>query len=134
MTNSNLYRVLFYLSLSMAVSVFVLNKVLIDYMGIEGAALATLLVVFAFGVIRIQYVYRKLGMQPFDRKSLIVLGLIGVFFAVFFFIRLEVPPLIAIVIKSSLITLAFLFVVLRLKLSEDLSAFFDNFKPFSRKR
>ena len=134
LTNSNLYRVLFYLSLSMAVSVFVLNKVLIDYMGIEGAALATLLVVFAFGVIRIQYVYRKLGMQPFDRRSLIVLGLIGVFFAVFFFIRLDVPPLLAIVIKSSLITLAFLFVVLRLKLSEDLSAFFDNFKPFSRKR
>ena len=99
LTNSSLYRILFYFSLGMAASVFVLNKVLIESMGIEGAALATLIVVLVFGVIRVYYVYRKLAMQPFDRKSGVVLLLIGLIFAVFFSIQLNLPPLIAILIK-----------------------------------
>lgn len=128
LTNSNLYRVLFYLSLSMAASVFVLNRVLIELMGIDGAALATLIVVFAFGAIRVYYVYRKLAMQPFDRKSLVVLLLIALVFAIFYSLTLNTAPLIAILIKSALIIVVFLFLVLRLRISEDLNAFFDTFR------
>lgn len=133
LTNSDLYRILFYFSLSMAASVFVLNKVLIEYMGIEGAALATLIVVFVFGVLRVYYVYRKLGMQPFDRKTGLVLVLIGLIFAIFFPIQLNLHPLIAIMIKSLLISLVFLFLVLRLRISDDLNSFFDNFIRGSKK-
>ena len=118
----------------MAVSVFVLNKVLIEYLGIEGAALATLIVVFVFGVIRVLYVYRKLGMQPYDRKTGIVLLLIGLIFAVFFFVELNLPPLVTIVIKGILISLVFIFAILKLRISEDLNSFFDNFKPTSKRK
>ena len=134
LTNSHLYRVLFYLSLSMAVSVFVLNKVLIEYLGIEGAALATLIVVFVFGVIRVLYVYRKLDMQPYDRKTGIVLLLIGLIFAIFFSIELNIQPLVAIVIKGVLISLVFLFAILKLRISEDLNSFFDNFMSTSKRK
>ena len=133
LTNSNLYRILFYFSLGMAASVFVLNKVLIESMGIEGAALATLIVVLVFGVIRVYYVYRKLAMQPFDRKSGIVLLLIGLIFAVFFSIQLNLPPLIAILIKSILISLIFFFLILKLRISEDLNSFFNNLVGRSNK-
>ncbi len=133
LTNSNLYRILFYFSLGMAASVFVLNKVLIESMGIEGAALATLIVVLVFGVIRVYYVYRKLAMQPFDRKSGVVLLLIGLIFAVFFSIQLNLPPLIAILIKSILISLIFFFLILRMRISEDLNSFFNNLVSRSNK-
>jgi O-antigen/teichoic acid export membrane protein len=133
LTNSNLYRVLFYLSLSMAASVFVLNKVLIEQMGIEGAAIATLLVVFAFGTFRVYYVYRKMRMQPFDRNTAIVLVLIGLIFSIFFSIQLNLPPILAIVIKCFLISLVFLFTVFKLRISEDLNTFFDGLKENSNK-
>ncbi len=133
LTNSHLYRILFYFSLSMAASVFVLNKVLIEYMGIEGAALATLIVVLVFAVMRVYYVYRKLDMQPFDRKTGLVLLLIGLNFAIFFSIQLNLPPLLAILIKSAFISVIFLFLVLRLKISDDLNTFFDNFVSGSGK-
>jgi O-antigen/teichoic acid export membrane protein len=133
LTNSHLYRILFYLSLGMAASVFILNKVLIESMGIEGAALATFIVVLVFGVIRVYYVYRKLSMQPFDRKSGLVLLLIGLIFAVFFSIQLNLPPLIAILIKSIIISLIFFFLVLKLRISEDLNSFFNNLVSRSKK-
>ncbi len=117
----------------MAASVFVLNKVLIEYMGIEGAALATLIVVLVFAVMRVYYVYRKLDMQPFDRKTGLVLLLIGLNFAIFFSIQLNLPPLLAILIKSAFISVIFLFLVLRLKISDDLNTFFDNFVSGSGK-
>ena len=133
LTNSHLYRILFYFSLSMAASVFVLNKMLIGYMGIEGAALATLLVVLVFGVIRVYYVHRKLGMQPFDRRTGRVLLLIGLIFAIFFSIQLNVRPLLAILIKSILISAIFIFLVLKLRISEDLNSFFDSIVGRSKK-
>ena len=134
LTNSSLYRSLFYFSLSMAVSVFVLNKVLIEQLGIEGAALATLVVVLVFGVIRVYYVFRKLGMQPFDKRTALVLLMIGLIFAAFFSIRLNLPPLPAILIKSVLIALIFVYLVLRLRISEDLNSFFDSFAGNSKKQ
>jgi O-antigen/teichoic acid export membrane protein len=133
LTNSSLYRSLFYFSLSMAASVFILNKVLIEQMGIEGAALATLIVVLVFGVIRVYYVNRKLGMQPFDRRTILVLLLIGMIFAIFFSIQLNLPPILAIVIKSVAILIVFVFLVLKLRISEDLNSFFDSFVGSSNK-
>jgi O-antigen/teichoic acid export membrane protein len=133
LTNSHLYRSLFYFSLSMAISVFVLNKLLIETMGIEGAALATLIVVIVFGVIRVFYVFKKLGMQPFDTRTALVLLIIGLIFIIFYFVQLNVPPLLAILIKSVIISLIFIFLVLKLRISEDLNSFFDSFVGNSKK-
>jgi O-antigen/teichoic acid export membrane protein len=102
-------------------------------MGIEGAALATLIVVLVFGVIRVYYVNRKLGMQPFDRRTILVLLLIGMIFAIFFSIQLNLPPILAIVIKSVAILIVFVFLVLKLRISEDLNSFFDSFVGSSNK-
>ena len=112
---------------------FILNKLLIEQMGIEGAALATLIVVLVFGVIRVYYVNRKLSMQPFDRRTVLVLLLIGMIFAIFFSIQVNLPPLLAILIKSVAISIVFVFLVLKLRISEDLNSFFDSFVGRSNK-
>ena len=123
LTNSSLYRVLFYLSLAMAVSVFILNRLLIEQLGIDGAALATLIVVLAFSAIKVYYVYRKLGMQPFTGKTGVLVVLIAVVFVIFYLLEFDLHPLIAILIKGALITVVFLFSVLRMRISEDMTDF-----------
>ena len=128
LTNSHLYRVLFYFSLAMAASVVVLNRIMIELLGIDGAALATLIVVVVFSFLKVAYVYRKLKMQPFGKKTGQLLALILLVFVIFFWIRVDVHPLVAIVAKSALITVAFLYLVLRLRISEDMNAFFNGIK------
>ena len=72
LTNSKYYRILFYYSIAMAVCVVFLNRLFIEIMGIQGAALATLLVVFVFSFLRVWYVNQKLSMQPFELRQKIL--------------------------------------------------------------
>ena len=60
LTNSKYYKVFFYFSIAMALSVILLNRWLIQLFGINGAALATLLVVVVFSTFKIIYIKRKL--------------------------------------------------------------------------
>ena len=70
LVNSNYYKIFFYLSLAMAVTVIFLNKWLIDLIGIDGAALATLIVVFMYSTIKIFYIKAKLKIQPFQLTTI----------------------------------------------------------------
>jgi len=128
LTNSKYYRVLFYLSLGMAIAVFALNRILIEMMGIDGAALATFLVVLLFSLIRIYYVYRKMHMHPYSRKTIQLLLLIAFLFVIFFLFRMDIPPLVAICIKGVLISSVFIFFILRFKISKDINELYEGIK------
>lgn len=121
LTNSKYYRMLFYYAIGMAVSVVVLNKILIDLMGIQGAALATFIVVAIFSTLKLLYVKFKMKIQPFTSKTLVLLGIIGLLYAVFGFMSLPFNPFVNILLKSSLLTLIFGFLVIRIKLSSEMN-------------
>jgi len=121
LTNSRYYKMLFYYAIGMAVSVILLNRLLIDSMGIQGAALATLIVVALFSLLKIIYVNKKMKMQPFTKKTATLLGLIAFLFLIFYFIDLPFHSLVNILIKSCLITFIFVFTVVKLKLSDDMN-------------
>ncbi len=121
LTNSKYYKMLFYFSIAMAISVIVLNRVLIQTLSIEGAALATLIVVLVFGVIKIVYVKNKLKMQPYSKNTTIILVIIGFLFFTFYFISFNINPLLSIIVKSTLVTAIFIFLIIKLKLSEDIN-------------
>ena len=121
LTNSKYYRMLFYYAIGMAISVVVLNKLLIDLMGIQGAALATFIVVAIFSMLKLLYVKIKMNIQPFTSKTVILLGIIGLLYAVFGFMALPFNPFVNILIKSSLLTLIFGFLVIRIKLSSEMN-------------
>jgi O-antigen/teichoic acid export membrane protein len=121
LTNSKYYRMFFYFSIGMAASVIYLNKVLISREGINGAALATLITVFLFSTIKIWYINRKMNMHPFTSKTLLVLGLIAVLFVGFYFVEFAFHPIVNILLKSLLITLIYLIIVIRLKISADIN-------------
>ena len=127
LTNSRYYKMLFYYAIGMAISVVVLNRILIDFMGIQGAALATLLVVALFSLLKVIYVSKKMNMQPFTPKTMVLLLIITIMFMIFYFIDLPFNAYLNILIKSSLITIIFVFLVIKLKLSADMNLMINRY-------
>ncbi len=121
LTNSKYYRMFFYFSITMALSVILLNRWLIGLIGINGAALATLIVVLVFGTFKLIYVQRKFQMQPFTKKTIWVLVVTILLFLAFYFIDFPFHPILNIGLKSLLITLIYLFIILRLNISEEVN-------------
>ena len=128
LVNSKYFRVFFYLSLAMAISVILLNHWLIALIGIHGAALATFIVVLSYSIFKILYIKSKLQMQPFSKKSVYLLVLILVLYAGFFFLNLSKNTLFNIVLKSVLIVLSYLFLVKLLRISEAINGLFTLLK------
>lgn len=127
LTNSKYYRMFFYFSIAMAISVIVLNRLFIDTFGINGAALATVLVVIFFGWIKIFYVNAKLKMHPFSINTSKIILLIGILFFAFHFVSFPVHPFLGIILKSLLIMLIYVFLVIKLNLSSDLNALYQKY-------
>ena len=122
LVNSIYYRIIFYLSLSMAVTVIFLNKWLIDLIGIDGAALATLIVVLLYSVVKISYIKAKLKIQPFQLNTLKVLVLISAVYAGFYFWNFSYHPFVNIGLKSIAIVLIYGFLINRSHISQDISS------------
>ncbi|MCF6347219.1 MAG: polysaccharide biosynthesis C-terminal domain-containing protein [Flavobacteriaceae bacterium] len=127
LTNSKYYKMFFYFSIAMALSVILLNKWLIHELGINGAALATLIVVLTFSSFKILYVQQKLKMQPFSTKTIKVLVLIGALYASLYFIDVGLHPIVNIAIKSVLITLVYIVVIYKLNISEEVNSLLNRY-------
>lgn len=127
LTNSKYYKAMFYYAIGMAASVIVLNKILIELMGIQGAALATFIVVLVFSLLKILYLLLKMKMQPFTGKTIKVLGLTLILFLIFNYIPVRLNPFLSIFVKSAVLSLVFIFFVIKMKLSEDMNQLFERF-------
>jgi O-antigen/teichoic acid export membrane protein len=122
LVNSKYYKIFFYLSLAMALSVILLNKWLISSIGINGAALATLIVVIIYSIFKIMYIQAKLKIQPFSFNSLKILIIILGVFIVFYFWNFSFHPLLNIVIKCLIITVVYIIIIKKLQISKDINA------------
>ncbi|MDC9723219.1 MAG: oligosaccharide flippase family protein [Urechidicola sp.] len=121
LTNSKYYKMFFYFSIGMAFCVIVLNRYLIDLIGINGAALATLITILLFSTIKIIYIQSKLKMQPFSAKTGLILGLIVLLGSTFYFVNFSFHPIVNILLKSTLISIIYGIIVIRMKLSSDVN-------------
>ena len=134
--NSKYYKIFFYLSLAMALSVIFLNKWLIDLIGINGAAIATLIVVVVYSVAKIIYLKSKLKIQPFDLNTVKLTIIISVIFGIFYFWNFNFHPIINIGLKGILISALYFLLINKLHISTDINNFITNFaaKNDSKKR
>ncbi len=119
LSNSKYYKVYFYFSFLMALSVIVLNDILITKYGVNGAAISTFLVVVIYGLVRLWYIKLKLNMQPFSVKTLLVLLLIGVLYFVFSRFVFSFHPIINIVVKSISIGIIYISIIYLLQVSKE---------------
>lgn len=112
----NMWALFFLLAVAIGV-----NLVLIPRMGITGAAIATLISIFSFNLLKTVYIRLKLKMQPFKLQVLLLLPIIGITVLVGYFSDFFNNPIINILVKSALATLAFVILTYLLKISPDVN-------------
>ncbi len=126
-SNSKYYKILLPYAIGMSLSVILLNNWLIDIYGMNGAALSTSTVILVFNTVKWWYVKHKFGISPFTRKTIILLLILVVFYAIFSFLKLEFHPLINILLKSILIVVPYILLIKMMNISTDISGLFDKY-------
>ncbi|MFD1315774.1 oligosaccharide flippase family protein [Namhaeicola litoreus] len=126
LTNSKYYKSFFYFSIGMAVSVIFLNKILIEKMGINGAAISTLIVVAVFSLLRVIYVQIKMKMQPFDLKIVLLILFLAILYFIFERVEVFENPFFNIAFKSIFIVLVYSVLILKFKLSLEFEKWFRH--------
>ena len=121
LVNSKFYKIFFYISLAMAISVILLNKWLINLIGINGAAMATLIVVTVYSIFKIIYIKVKLKMQPFSIHTIKIIAVVLAIFTAFCFWNFSFHPILNIVLKSIIIGVIYLVLIRKLQISKDIN-------------
>jgi len=126
LATSKFYKITLPFSIGMALSVYFLNDYLIDLMGINGAALSTLIVVAVFTFLKIIYLKSKLNLSPYSFSSVKTLFIIGSLFLIFENISFPFKGISLIIINSLIIGLVYTLVVYYSNLSGTLNKFLMN--------
>jgi O-antigen/teichoic acid export membrane protein len=130
--NSKYYRVVLLLGLLLAICAIGLNYLFIPRLGIDGAAVATLISITLYSLAKLFFVTVKMGLFPFTRQTLYSLTVSGITFVLFYYWEFGFHPLVNIVLKSVLMSVFYAYANYMLKLSPDINAVFDkvigNFK------
>jgi len=120
LATSTFYRITLPFSISMAISVYLLNDYLIDLYGINGAAISTFIVLLIFTIIKILYIVFKIKIQPYSLNSLKILFSIFIVYLINYFINLDYNPLLNIFIRSVGITILYLIMIYFFGISQKL--------------
>jgi O-antigen/teichoic acid export membrane protein len=126
LATSKFYKITLPFSIGMALSVYFLNDYLIDLMGINGAALSTLIVVAVFTFLKIIYLKSKLNLSPYSFSSVKTLFIIGSLFLIFENISFPFKGISLIIINSLIIGLVYTLIVYYSRLSGTLNKFLRN--------
>ncbi|RZP09256.1 MAG: hypothetical protein EVA37_04250 [Flavobacteriales bacterium] len=126
LATSKFYKITLPFSIGMAFSVYFLNDYLIDLMGINGAALSTLIVVALFTFLKIIYIKSKLNLSPYSFNSVKTLLIIGSLFLIFENISFPFKGISLIIINSLIIGLVYTLAVYYSNLSGTLNKFIRN--------
>lgn len=120
--NSDYYRVVLLFGVVLTVLTVLLNMIFIPIYGINGSAFATFLAVAVYNTIKIYFVKRKFNMMPFTTDTVKVALLLLLMVGLFYFWEFPFYPLINIALKSALITLVYILIIFKMKVSDDISA------------
>ena len=104
----------------MALGVTMLNIVWIPLYGIDGAALATLVMIGASILLKVTYLYYKINTHPLSWNMCKTLIIVGILFVVFDSVEFTVSPILKIVFTSALVSVVYFVIAVQLKLSNDL--------------
>lgn len=117
--NTKYYRTVLLFGIFTVFLMIVLNMIFIPKYGIEGSAFATLLTVMIYNTIKLIYVVKKMNLYPFTIRTLYSLGILTICFLLFYFWDFPFHPIVNIGFKSVLITIFYVFVNYKLKISEE---------------
>jgi O-antigen/teichoic acid export membrane protein len=124
--NSNYYRIVLVLGILLVFMTAGLNMVFIPKYGVNGAAYATFIAVFIYNIAKIGFVKYAFKLMPFTRDTLKTVVLILLCLGVFYFWEFPFYAIINILLKSILISVSYVYIVYKFKLSEDITSFIDS--------
>jgi O-antigen/teichoic acid export membrane protein len=124
--NSKYYTKVLAIGLIIVAMAVFLNWILIPIYGIIGAAIATLITLVSYNLMKLSFVTIKLKLFPFTVKTLYSLLITSFCFGIFYFWDFNWHPLINIIVKSILITLFYIGTHYFLKISNDINGLISS--------
>lgn len=129
---TNHYRFMFIVSVAVVVLLVALSFILIPPYSYYGAAVATAASLVAYNFSKLFFIWRKLGLQPFSKKSLVVLLAGIVTFAAGYFIPFILNAVTDAIVRTAVIMLLYLLLLLVLKPSDDLNTYIASVRKNKR--
>ena len=125
-TNSKHYRFLLIFSIASASTAIVLNIQFITTYGFIGAAIATLIVITVFNILKILLVFYKFKIHPFGVKSVWILVLVLALYLMFKDANLDSHPFISLSLKSIIVGILYLGISYLTGLSTEFNDFINR--------
>ncbi|MDD5150195.1 MAG: oligosaccharide flippase family protein [Flavobacterium sp.] len=124
--NTKYYRTVLFLGVALVALTVVLNMIFIPSYGIMGSAFATLLSITMYSLSKLFFVVKKLDLFPFTKETLYSVVLTLVLFLVFYFWEFPFNPIISIILKSILLTFAYVYLNYRFVISIEINQVIDK--------
>ena len=124
--NTKYYRAVLFLGVVLVILTVVLNMIFIPLFGILGSAFATLLSITLYSLAKLMFVVKRLHLYPFTKQTIHSLLLTCALFLLFYFWQFPFNPIIAIILKSVLVTIAYVYLNYKFKLSLQINEVLDS--------
>jgi hypothetical protein len=89
--------------------------------GIIGSAFATLLSITLYSIAKLLFVVKRMHLYPFTNQTLYSIGITFVIFLLFYFWKFPFHPIIAIGMKSVLVTILYVYVNYKFVISPEIN-------------
>lgn len=133
--NSKYYRAVLFLGVGLVVLTVILNMIFIPLYGIIGSAFATLLSITCYSIAKLLFVVKRMHLYPFTKQTLHSIVITLVVFLLFYFWKFPISPIIAIVLKSVLVTFVYVFINYKFVVSPEINEALDKvILKFRRKK
>jgi O-antigen/teichoic acid export membrane protein len=124
--NTKYYKTVLFLGVGLVVLTVVLNMIFIPMYGIMGSAFATLLSITLYSIAKLIFVVKRLDLYPFTKQTIESLVITAVLFLLFYFWDFPFHPIIAIGLKSILVTLLYVYINYRMVISPEINGVLDT--------
>ncbi len=124
--NTKYYRAVLFLGVLLVVMTVALNMVFIPIYGIIGSAFATLLSITLYSLAKLLFVVKRLHLYPFTKQTVYSMIITAILFVAFYFWEFPFSPIISIVLKSILITIAYVYINYKFVISEEINNVIDT--------
>lgn len=124
--NTKYYRAVLFLGVILVFVTVGLNMVFIPIYGILGSAFATLLSITLYSLAKLMFVVKRLHLYPFTKQTLYSIALTFGVFLLFYFWQFPFNPIIAIALKSILVTALYVYVNYKFIISVEINQVIDT--------
>lgn len=124
--NTKYYKTVLFLGVALVLLTVGLNMIFIPIFGIIGSAFATLLSITLYSLAKLLFVVKKLHLYPFTKQTLHSLGITLGVFVLFYFWQFPINPILAIGLKSILVTVLYVYINYKFVISPEINETLDK--------